>query len=302
MRTLLSFLLAMLMALPLASCGPKVQRWNGTPYIYVDTKDGRFWGVETFDQRRLDPIYDSIDNTAFSREAYEASKDGVTILYDYFGRPLCDSIPLTSQQIEYPNGGSGIPGKHYLVHTIKGVFALYYDEDKASWYQYGPFGDYAAGTTAYMFEDKKTGKWGIGRYGHWKDLGDEKAPGLQRVTLDSQWHFIYRRDSVFINPQYEQIINIVYVPTEASLDGGRKGYTHKSEIKWYAYDGKKWHGFDFDGKSIPVKISELNLALKLTPHRGRAHVNRMNNVVTQRIGTREASMVIINNHPYSVPI
>ena len=277
---------------------PKTQvfYWDGTDYIVITTKEGKFMGVETSEQLRLAPVYKEINPVG--GQCYIAINQSGAKLFSNLGEALCDGEFLVSSTAAYiaNAGGSGVPGRYYQAHTHKGVFALYYDKDRASWYQYGPFEDYVPGATGYMFKDPKTGKWGIGNYGQWVDRGDKTASGRRRMFLDGQWRFNYQRDKVLIPPQYEQVINIKYVPTEASVDGGRRGYTKESEIKWYAYDGKKWFAFDIGGKSIPVKSSELNLARRLKPHQGEVRRNSIDNIVTQRIGNQEASQVIINNY------
>ena len=277
---------------------PKTQvfYWDGTDYIVITTKEGKFMGVETYGQLRLGPIYKEIH--PMGGQSYIAINQQGTKLFSSLGEPLCNGEFLVSSTAAYKAnaGGAGIPGDYYQARTRKGVFALYYNENGNDWYQYGPFEDYVPGSTGYMFKDPETGKWGVGQYGQWVDLGDKTAGGRQRMFLDEQWRFNYQRDKVLIPARYEQIININYVPTAASKDGGRRGYTQKSEIKWYVYDGKEWSAFDMDGKSIPVKSSELNLAKKLKPHQGEVRRNSIDNIVTQRIGNQEASRVLINNH------
>ncbi len=280
-----------------ASCGPKVHHMEGTPFIYVETKEGRLYGVETFNQQRLAPIWNAINADVIGDRGWQAVKDGRIYLFDEWGNPLCDSIPLREHGIRRMlSGGGGVPGDYYLVFTIQGTFGLFYDNERAEWYQYGPFKDYVSGTTGYMFKDNTTGKWGVAAYGKWTDLGATDSYGQRRMTLDSRWKFSYSRSKVLIAPQYEQMLNIAYRSRRASVDGGRRGYTDESDIKWYAFDGRKWLAFDIHGNPATVKTSELNLALKLQPHQGRIRRNSFHNVMTQRLGHQEASLVIINNY------
>ena len=276
------------------ACGPKIQRLANTPFIYVETKDGIFWGVETGNQRRLEPIYDVIDNTSLHDRAYLATKDGVTIMYDYSAIPLCDSIPvILSASYKSNFSGSGIPGRHYRVNTQKGCFALFYDQNLAQWYQYGPFEDYIGGCSGYMFKDVKTGKWGVAQYGHWDDLGDKDSYGRRRLTLDARWKFRYERNHIIIRPIYERVLNVSYWDCNA-IDGGRRGYGKKSDVRWYTYDGKKWTAFDIDGKPTAIRDSELQAALRTTPYNMKLRRNTLNNLITQRVGTQEASWFLIN--------
>lgn len=299
MKRLFYFCTVVLVSL-LASCGPKIHRLDDTPFIYIETKEGRLYGFEENGRRSFEPIWNSLNGERLAGDVWLATKNGKTILFEYSGTPLCDSIPLASTNIEhmYRRGGSGVPGYYYRVLTKEGVFSLYYDKNYAKWYQYGPFKDYVAGTTGYMFKDNKTGKWGVAKYGTWEDLGDKDSYGRKRVTMDSRWKFVYARHDVLIAPQYDQVINIAYESKSASADGGRRGYTHEKDIKWYAYDGKKWQAFNIHGQPIAVNASELNSALKLKPHQDEIRRNNMHNLVTQRCGHNEASMVIINPYPY----
>lgn len=277
-----------------ASCGPNVLRLANTPFIYVETKGKTLWGVETENQRRLEPIFDAIDNTAFPYRAYLATKDGVTIMYDYWGNPLCDSIPVIRSESYHSNlGGTGVPGAYYEVNTKKGRFCLYYNKDMAEWYHYGPFEACVGGCSGYMFKDIKTGKWGVAKYGRWDDLGDRDSYGRRRMTLDAQWKFRYERNHVIVQPVYERVLNVSYVAV-GTIDGGRRGYGKESDVRWYAYDGTKWIAFDINGHPIPVRDAELRMALRTTPHDQTLRRNSLNNVITQRIGTQEASHFLIN--------
>ncbi len=291
MKKIIYLFAAVLMAMSITACKPKIHYLANCNGIYIETSEGRRYGVESEGQIRLEPIWDDIGYGDLSGRVYQAWKNDEVRLFDYLGNVLCDSIPLVGKDREklefaYIAGGSGVPGRFNLAHTQEGVFGMYYDQERASWYQYGPFGDYVAGTAGYMFKHNKTGKWGAARYGKWIDAARDYGA--------AQWRFFYERYAVIILPEYEKIINVSYV-SKGMADGGRRGYEKESDVRWYVYDGTKWHALDIHGKPTAIRNSELKLAQSLTPHTGRVRYNSLHNIITQRIGTNEASMVLINN-------
>ena len=289
------FLIVALAAVLCTSCKrePKINYLAGCDGIYIETKQGRLYGVESDGVIRIKPEWDNIGYGDLDGRVYQAWKGDKVILFDRWGKILCDTIPLVGKdkkEILYSENapGTGMPqiasNAFALVHTEKGVFALYYDKDIAYWYQYGPFADFCGGATGYMFKDNATGKWGVAKYGDW--IENEKPK-----TGWARWHFRYERFAVLIQPQYEKIISISYKRTAS--EGDYRGYSKESDIKWYAFDGTQWHAFDFFGHPTKVNNSELAMVRRLKPHQGKVKLTNIGDLITQRIGTEEASWVII---------
>lgn len=275
------------------SCKPKIHYLADCDCIYIETKNGRLYGVESHGTIRIKPEWDDIGYGDLDGRVYQAWKGDKVILFDCWGNVLCDSISLVGadkEEILYSENvaGTGMPlisSKTFsLVHTEKGVFALFYDKNMASWYQYGPFVDFQGGATGYMFKDNITGKWGVAKYGNWIEHENPPA-GWER------WYFHYERDAVLLQPIYQQIISVSHLGK--ATEGDYRGYSKESDIKWYAFDGSRWCAFDFFGKPIKVNNYELSMARRLKPHLGKVKRNNMDDIYTQRIGTEEASWVIV---------
>ncbi len=274
---------------------PKIKHLAGCDGIVIETKEGRLYGMERDGVIRLRPEWDNIIYGNLDGHIYQAWKGDNAILFDYWGRTLCDSIPLVGRdkkKIVYSANtpGTGIPqnaARNFaLAHTEKGVFALFFDEDITDWYQYGPFADFCGGATGYMFKDNTTGKWGAAKYGSWTENENSS-------TTWDKWKFSYERSAVVLQPQYEQIISVSYKKEGSEADP--RGYSQESDIKWYAFDGTKWNAFDFSGQPLKMNKSEqtkLTKLRKLNPRLGKATRNDAGEYDTQRIGTEEASWVI----------
>ena len=272
---------------------PKIRHLAGCDGIFLETEEGRRYGIESDGVIRIKPEWDNIGYGNLDGHIYQAWKDDKVILFDCWGKVLCDSIHLVGhdrKRIRYSDNtaGTGIPqavGRTFaLVHTEKGVFALFYDEDTTDWYQYGPFADFLGCATGYMFKDNETGKWGVARYGRWTENENTSS------VLD-KWQFSYERSAVLLPPQYDKIISISYIKEASEVDS--RGYSKESDIKWYAFDGTKWQSFDFFGQPIKLKKTELAKVQKLKPNLGKAAKTDTGEFATQRIGTEEASWVII---------
>lgn len=277
----------LIMALVMMSCHPKktykVIYPEGTSFCYVDTDEGRLWGIGNEQHHFMEPVYDTIVSV-LDQKAYYASEKGVWKLYDIAGSVLCDGAELVSYpEFSSEYGGLGKQGKYIRVQTNQGIYGVYYSSAWAQWYCYGPFKEYIAGVTGYMFQDPQSGKWGVGKYGTWR-LDENNLIAERRG-------YLIPGKEVLIPAQYEKIVNISHYysyKTHWAL-----GYKDKSDVRWYCYDGNQWLGFDIDGNSIAVNQKELQQALGKKTRRsiylsgGKAP--------TQRLGIEEASLLLIQH-------
>jgi len=271
----------------LASCTPKpeVHYIKEGKLCYIDTKEGRLWGIGNATAHIIEPAYDTIISI-FEGNAYYAGRQGVYRLFDIQGKALCDGAEFVSQPeycSDYSGGGS--QGKYIRAYTTQGIYGVYYVKHWVQWNYYGPFKEFIAGSCGYMFQDNQTGKWGVGKYGDWTLNEKEWFKEDQAMLKPSR--------DIIIPAQYSKIVNIsdyYGLKTHWAL-----GYRDKKDIRWYCYDGSQWHGFDIDGKSIPVNQKELDRALRSKVKRS---INRTRKgLPTQRVGIEDASVLIIN-HSY----
>ena len=133
MKKIIYLFAAVLMAMSITACKPKIHYLANCNGIYIETSEGRRYGVESEGQIRLEPIWDDIGYGDLSGRVYQAWKNDEVRLFDYLGNVLCDSIPLVGKDREklefaYIAGGSGVPGRFNLAHTQEGVFGMYYDQ------------------------------------------------------------------------------------------------------------------------------------------------------------------------------
>ena len=264
------------------SCQPKVVYSEGSKFCYVDTKEGRLWGVGNSIMHTLEPVYDTII-PALDERAYYASEKGAFKLYDIKGQVLCDGSELVAKpEFCSDYGGVGSQGEYARIYTTQGIYGAYFSFAWSQWCCYGPFKEYVAGNVGYMFQDPQTGKWGVGKYGDWEF--DE-----YQIDVERRARLTPSKD-ILIPAMYEKIVNIAhsYSDTHWAL-----GYKNKSDIRWYCYDGNQWYGFDIDGNPISVNSQELNRALSMPLHRSiRQSIYGM---PTQRLGIEEASVLSIQH-------
>ena len=286
MRKIISIALFLAVSL-IISCNvtPEVKHWGGTPIIYIETKNGRFLGVETDGIQRIPPVFNRI-KSVIADEAYLCYDDSEMYLLGYLGNALCDSVPLINEPKFLPYKGFGIPGQLVCCQTSKGNYYIYAD-GIADWYQYGPFKDFVPGSTGYMFLDPKTDKWGIGSYGEWID----RQPKNRKTNmLTSDRYYFSSTKRIILQPRYERIVNIAYV--DNSWQFKKFGFSRISDIRWYAYDGNNWSSFDMDGNVMPVKQKELQRALNL-PLKPEPKYGRLSHLISQRLGNEKAFLALI---------
>ncbi len=217
---------------------------------------------------------------------YLATRKGKTYMFGEYGGILCDSIPLVSEPVyRYARGKNGsfsgslagLPANPITVHTEKGAFLVI---NKNEWICYGPYEDIVTGNTGLMF--KENGKWGVRKYGNWI----EKKQASYTDAKDYRFEY---QEIILLPAKYEKVINYAY--TEGAYDE-KRGFKNESDVKWYAFDGTKWHAFDVNGKPIKVNQSELNTALKLKPQ------IKLGKPLLQRIGNDEASIVRVQRRRF----
>lgn len=263
----------------LCSCQPVIQYEKGTKLCYIDTKDGRLWGIGWNGQCYVYPEYESIDEN-YDVNGYIARKQGKYYFFDCNETLGCNGEALlTPLEKQDTYVGMGCYEHFYKTESQNGVYAIFGSNCWPGDVTYGPFADFVPGNCGYMFKDAQTGKWGVGKYGNWKQHNPKAWVPESRYSFTPC-------DSILIAPQYEKIVNVAYVREGYTFEW--IGYYKQSDIKWYCFDGKNWHGFDIEGKSIAVNQKLLKQALnkKLT-----SQVDFRFNY--QRLGKDEASTYII---------
>ncbi|MBE6282418.1 MAG: hypothetical protein E7095_10270 [Bacteroides sp.] len=135
-------LILFVIVLSFVACKPKVVYMDDSEFCYVDTEDGRLWGIYRGTQQILEPIYDTI-TPVLDKRAYYAAEKGTYRLYSIYtdNFTLCDGAELIEQP-EFSSDFSGLPYKYTRINTTSGFYALYYVEPWAKWYCYGPFKEY----------------------------------------------------------------------------------------------------------------------------------------------------------------
>ncbi len=261
------------------SCQPKLKYLENTKYCYIDTKEGRLWGIGWHNRCYVYPEYESIDEN-HKVNGYIAYKQGKYYFFDHNETIGCNGEALlTPLQKQDTYVGMGCFEHLYKTKSQSGVYAIYGSNNWPGDATYGPFADFVPGNCGYMFKDSQTKKWGVGKYGDWEQHNPDAA------IPESRYRFT-PCDSVLIAPQYEKIVNIAYhheMTTRRWI-----GYHKRSDVKWYCYDGAKWHGFDIEGKPIAVDYKMLNRALKAKPRSQRDFLLNY-----QRLGKEEASTYLI---------
>lgn len=273
------FMLLAIVAM-LCSCRPIVHYEEGTKFCYINTRDGKLWGIGWNKQCRVYPEYEEIYENRHTN-GYVAYKQGNYYFFDCDETIGCNGeallTPLQKQDIYV---GMGCYEFLYKTESQSGIYAIYGSNNWPGDATYGPFADFVPGNCGYMFKDAQTGKWGVGKYGSWEKYNPEA-----RIP-ESRYRFT-PCDSVLIAPQYEKIVNIAYRHEMTTFPW--IGYHKKSDIKWYCYDGVKWYGFDIGGKPIAVDNKLLNRALRLRTRSQRDYLLNY-----QRLGKEEASTYFIN--------
>ena len=283
--------IAVILVLLFSSCKTKVHYvsapWSTLGLCYVETDKGRLWGIGNKLGHTLEPQYDTIINV-LDNEAMLLEKDGGYYLYTMGDKFLCDTAMLVNIPIfssEY--SGDGIYGKYAKISTKKGIYGCY--KVFHTWAIYGPFEEYVPGVSGYMFKDKHTGKWGVGRYGKWEDYNKSDV-----------WYYLDKwelepSDEIMLTPKFDKIIclwDFYEYETHVIL-----GYKERKDIKWYCYDGNKWSGFDIDGNPIKVEENNLSMALAPTPQKNKKR-NQYGNFYSQRLGIEHASVYMKYHKKY----
>lgn len=263
----------------ICSCQPKLHYVENSKFCYIDTKDGRLWGIGWHNNCYVYPEYESIEEN-FEVNGYIARKQGKYYFFDHNETLGCNGedllTPLVKQDVYE---GMGCFEYLYKTKSQSGIYAIYGSYCWPGDATYGPFADFVSGNCGYMFKDSQSGKWGVGKYGNWEQHNPHAA------IPESRYRFT-PCDSVIIAPQYEKIVNIAYYRQMKTLTW--IGYYKKSDVKWYCYDGVKWQGFDIDGNSIAVDHKLLSRALKAKPR-----LQRDIMLDYQRLGKEEASTYLI---------
>lgn len=140
---------------------------------------------------------------------------------------------------------------------------------------YGPYRKFFPGSSGYMYQDVKTGKWG--------------AMAAERTLTDGYGHTKERiEEQKVFAPEYEQVIEVVH-PQDVHVWFARKGNQWEAKRIVLSKDSAKI-------TNVAVDRNLLNRVLKMSLRtEAKGKVEWINEVLAfgQRVGTQEASIAFI---------